>query len=392
MVLHFLPRQWAFWAYYVAAWAVYSMPFMDLESLRSENMLWSSLLSDTLRVFVSLPAVLYFRYAYIKNKWYDQSLIELVCLVLGFNLIYGILIAYFLPYSPLPTNIWFEFFQTELTTTPRSVDEKVVSFFYSFFFLVLWCFFFSMGEVRNMTLKMEEASEEIKHALKLSRMSSLLDQVSPHFLFNGMNNICSLMDEDVQKAQKMLRAFSHLLRFSIDCQNKQQVPFHEELEFVRNYIAICSIQYEDKLQYSEDIAEDYLDLNIPPLAMQTLVENAVKHGVSKRPQGGEVKIELVHQQHSVLIKVSNEYDSDSAEGYHAVQRAGELGRDVGSGLEGNSDTVAGTEKGSRDRVGVGINNLRDRLQLIYGDKASFTLLTEGAYIVATLVLPRADLH
>ena len=126
---------------------------------------------------------------------------------------------------------------------------------------------------------------ELNTHLKQAQLNTLKGQINPHFMFNSLNNIRGLMLEDVEKSREMLTKLSEILRFSLTKNSNNAISVREELEMVDNYIALSKIQLEDRLEFVQNVDSETLDLQIPPMIIQLLVENATKHGISNLKQG-----------------------------------------------------------------------------------------------------------
>lgn len=186
-------------------------------------------------------------------------------------------------------------------------------------------------QIRNMEMQAELASVRL-HVLKV--------QLHPHFLFNTLHSINSLIYEAPDTARRVLTLLKRFLQISIERVNKQEVPLMDELEFTGTYLAIEKTRFSDRLTIENDIEEDTLQACVPSFLLQPLVENAIKHGISKKMQPGILKITSKRQGRWLRLSVE----------------------DNGPGLNGtfNSD-------------GVGLENIRQRLKQLY-EKASFNLL------------------
>lgn len=213
--------------------------------------------------------------------------------------------------------------------------------------LLFWsAVYFAITKVRQL-----RQTTALLHA---SQLDALINQLNPHFLFNAINNIRALILENPDRARAMLAALSDMLRYNLNQQDGVKVTLQQELTIVHNYIALCSIQFEQRLQYREQIASNCNSILLPKLLLQLCVENAVKHGISKLASGGEVMISARLAGPEVVLQVSNH----------------------------GSLTVAGDKHST-----VGLKNIRQRLQLLYQDKASIQLYQRGQKVITEIRLP-----
>ncbi|VUD68063.1 Sensor histidine kinase YpdA [Thalassocella blandensis] len=361
MKVQFLPQQWLFWVCHIGGWLCVSLPFVHLDVGQLDAVLTGtgardgasySWQTELLRFILSLPVLLWYRYLFVSHNWRQLVPVELVSLTLGFNLIFALFFSYMLPYNIPRTEWWFEWFQKESSGTTREFDEKLISFLYSYSAQLLWCFFYVLIHSLKTNKTFEQQEERMQGELKTAMISSLSSQISPHFLFNAMNNICCLMDEDVGKAQTALRAFSDVLRFSLNDSVNQTISIKEEMDLVQNYMEVVSIQFEDKLRFSAQISEDVLTYSIPPMIIQLLVENAIKHGISQLKQGGVVTVKIAHESLGLRLVVEN-------------------------------TGILQAKKNSHKRC-VGLKNIQERLLLVYGDRATFQLYQRNTEVQAQL--------
>ena len=167
-----------------------------------------------------------------------------------------------------------------------------------------------------------------------------------------MNGIRALIDENPTRARRAVTELSNILRSSLKAEKGEFVNFGDELKIVKDYLALENMRFEDRLQIEYDIDEDTLEQQVPPMMLQTLVENAIKHGISKQMKGGMVKI-----------------ISDFTENFHelAVQNTGYL-------------------NGHASSKGFGLSSTQDRLSLLYGEKAQFQIRQLNPNLVDAKVL------
>jgi LytS/YehU family sensor histidine kinase len=142
-------------------------------------------------------------------------------------------------------------------------------------------------------------------SVKEAELRALKAQVNPHFIFNSLNSVRALIDEDPARARLAVTQLSNLLRYSLQSAQAETVPFEAELRVVTDYLALEQVRHEERLRVRLDIASDILDLAVPPLLLQTLVENAVKYGVSNRPEGGEIVIQARCEGGQLRLRVTN---------------------------------------------------------------------------------------
>jgi two-component system LytT family sensor kinase len=211
----------------------------------------------------------------------------------------------------------------------------------------------------------EAETARLNEQLVMAQLHALRQQIEPHFLFNTLNSVAGLVREgNNDSAVVMIAELSDLLRRMLDDSRRQQVPLQEEMEFARKYLDIQKVRFTDRLQICVDVPGE-LDLaQVPSLILQPMVENAIKHGIAKRVQGGTILIAASHRNGMLTLSVGND----------------------GPSLPTNWDTT---------RLGIGISNVRTRLRTLYGDACDIRLrnrITGGVEVLVSLpfvVLPSA---
>jgi len=200
----------------------------------------------------------------------------------------------------------------------------------------------------------ELKATQLEARLTEARLDALRTQLQPHFLFNTLHAISALMQRDVEAAERMLARLSDLLRLTLDSSGEQKVPLARELEFLAPYLEIEQTRFPDRLTVEMRIAPGTLDLRVPTLLLQPLVENAVRHGIAAQTGPGRIEIRAALADGKLLIEIE-----DNGRG---------LPRDL--------------------RDGLGLSNTRARLEQLYGGSHRFELLpAEGGGTLARVTLP-----
>ena len=213
--------------------------------------------------------------------------------------------------------------------------------------------------VTTRQLQLKELEEERSRKLAVeARLSSLESRIHPHFLFNTLNSISSLIQEDPKLAERLVERLAALLRFSLDSNQTSTVPLIRELKIVKDYLEIEKARFGDKLRYSIEIPPELETVAVPPLAVQTLVENSLKHVVAARREGGEVQITARLAGELVQIEVL----------------------DDGSGF--TIDSI---------KAGHGLDNLQARLAVLFDDRATLNLSTLNGKTSVIISLPYSEI-
>jgi sensor histidine kinase YesM len=222
---------------------------------------------------------------------------------------------------------------------PLFEASKIVLSLFAILILVLtWNAIYFTFHFFQKSRKQEISNLELVASNKESELKNLRSQLNPHFLFNSLNSIRALVDIDPAKAKKSITTLSNLLRQSLILGKENLVPLEKELGVAKNYLDLERVRFEERLRVEWEIDPNLEDFQVPPFSLQMMVENAIKHGISNLKEGGVVKTRAYREPGQVCIQVIN---------------------------SGNLRQVVD--------LGVGIQNIQQRLELQYGDEASFEL-------------------
>ncbi len=213
----------------------------------------------------------------------------------------------------------------------KFLDDMLFGFMIYSFWLMLYL---GISSIRDKKLLAQQLTEQ--------RLTSLMNQINPHFLFNSLNTIRGMIYEDQDKAADLVTQLSSLFRYNLSVDAKGLTSLKKELEVCQQYLAIEDIRLGERLQVELNVSANAMAMQIPTMGLLTLVENAIKHGIAKLKNGGVLTIAAKVHQDKVIIEVSNPYDA-------RLQ-------------------AAGTE--------VGLANLKQRIALIYGSEASLLVNKE----------------
>lgn len=357
-MVHFFPRSGYFWAAHLAGWS----PVIALPPLMSALTAGPALRDTLLSVLVTLLATLAclsYRYSYWRGRWGERSILNLTGRLLILMLAATLLIV---AAMQLFTDVSAEqLLSAQQLSDYRRFDGGARAAmiagngFTVFTVTSLWAMFYTaIAQYRH---RQKEAWNQLrlKSALKESQLESLVRQINPHFIFNGLNNIRSLIRKDQERAIEMITALSEVLRCSLKHHARATVSLQRELELVDDYIALADLQFGDRLEFRAAVTVNAKRISVPPMCLQTLVENAIKHGIGQRKSGGRI-----------TLKVSEQFDYYRLEVY-------------------NTGSVSQVACG-----GTGLANLRERLALIYGPGASVALQQEGDEVLARVQLPKPE--
>ena len=226
---------------------------------------------------------------------------------------------------------------------------------------------------RQQYLERELRAAQLEGQLAQAQVAALRMQLNPHFLFNTLHAISSLMDDDVKRSRRMLVDLSDLLRLSLDSVGEQEVPLEQELAFLDRYLQIERVRFGDRLTVEIDVDEQALDALVPNLILQPLVENALKHAVAPFAGPGHVTIRARHHGDSLRLEIE-----DDGPGLPIPLASGN-----GAPMSGDGAPASGSARG-----GLGLRNTRERLERLYGDAHHFALRSRpGHGLTISLVVP-----
>ncbi len=337
-----------YWTLQILGWGVYFLANFVAMALDPQGLGEEVMGRSRIELFIHTPLLfltshLFIREFIIRRDWLNINIGRIIPRILGV-IILG---------SAIVVGLSFVTYLTIGTTDFG--DNFLADVFFAFMtyliFFVLWSavyFLYHFLESNNRSLKYEAAMNEM-------HLNQLKSQLNPHFIFNALNSMRALVDEEPSKAKIAITQLSNILRNSLITDKKRVVSFRDELNTVKDYLALESIRFEERLQVSYEIDPKSDGYEIPPMMVQTLVENAIKHGVSNLVKGGIIEIQS-NVEHSILIL--------------KIRNSGQL--------------VNGQPKRG-GRKGVGLVNTKERLKLIYGEAASFRIYNENNKFVVTEV-------
>jgi hypothetical protein len=202
-----------------------------------------------------------------------------------------------------------------------------------------------------------QRESELLKSLQESELERLKKQLNPHFLFNALNGIKALILTEPLQSREAIGQLSDLLRLSLKTNLFDNIPLNEEMEILENYLSIEKIRFQNRLTIEFDIPKDLRKYQVLPFSLQILAENAVKHGIGKQKKGGIVKISAEKGDKNLILKVSNT-----------------------GNLKPSLDV-------SNENTGIGLENLRKRLKINFGEKATFEIQELNNLVTAIILLP-----
>ncbi len=215
----------------------------------------------------------------------------------------------------------------------------------------VWVILYFMYHILERARRIEEEKLKTENTARVTELELLKTQLNPHFLFNALNSIKALVSIDQEKSKDAIVKLSELLRFTLNYENHALIPLHDELAEVKKYLSLEQIRFGQKLQVEYKIDEASLTRLMPPAIVLTLAENAIKHGVAKQPGECILHVNTMVLASNLIIEMIN------------------------------PGTIA-----ANDKPGIGLQNLKKRLQHFFKERASFVLEERDGNVIARIII------
>lgn len=287
----------------------------------------------------------FMRIYFVRKKYIDLKITQILPRAILLSLLASFALRV---YTILVDQYIVHFSSTEITT-----EYFLAELFKILLVMMLWCFLYFAYQYFDKSRREEIKNlqwEALKNQIELNNLKS---QLNPHFMFNSLNSIRALIDIDKKDAKDSITKLSTLLRSSLLMGKKNVVTLSEEIELIKNYLDLEKIRFEERLSVQLDIDPTTLEFEIPPLMIQTLVENSIKHGISKKMDGGTIYLSTKKEDSRIKIEIRN----------------------PGKLQEGETNETSSS---------IGVKNTKDRLRLMFGSDAEFSLEQIGEEVKATI--------
>jgi sensor histidine kinase YesM len=340
-----------YWWCQIFGWGIVGLSFLVYANFIRKEIHFDYFLKVTFIAVAGLVSTHLLRWFMKKNNWLllpvEKIIVRLAVAVFLTSVLYSALVLMLDQISGLDENRRNLDFLTRLFTNILNLGIFIIPwvlFYYFYHYLV------KSRKQQLDTLKLEALVRELE-------LKTIKAHINPHFIFNALNSIRALIDEDPSRARNAVTHLSNILRSSMQAEKLETVPLERELNIVKDYLALEYIRFEDRLKIEYSIDADTLNQPVPPMMLQTLVENAIKHGIGKQLKGG-------------LVTVSSDFKND----YHQliVQNSGHL-------------------NGHANADGFGLSSTRNRLDLMFGGKAQFDITQNGELVVAKVLIPKTQI-
>lgn len=343
-----------YWVFQIAGWGVFTLvnTFFAYSFEKLADKQDVLFFFGRLGIFVALGLAIthVMRAVIIRLNTLQQPFEKQILQFLLITLLFSVVVSYFNT-KLLAQYGWLS--NNEIQIQKKNLLLLVMSgAFYVFIYFFIWNLIYFTYHYVSKSRKQQLDTLQLEALVKELELKTIKAHINPHFIFNALNSIRALIDEEPSRARRAVTELSNILRSSLKAEKGETVTFEEELKIVRDYLALESMRFEDRLQVEYEIDDDTLEQQVPPMMLQTLVENAIKHGISKQMQGGVVRIV-----------------SDIKGGHHRLRVQN-----------------TGTLKNGATLYGFGLSGTQDRLSLLYGDKARFEIKQAADNLVEAAVL------
>lgn len=335
-----------YWTCQIVGWGTYVVLIALFNRMRGIEFDLITYLNLFSTFIIGIVTSHLYRNFIIRFNWLKLRIVQLIPRVLLASMILAFsfftihtFVSEVLISGRLPAFDWLDFLQSLINLTAN----------YILWTLIYWSFHFIENyrkeEIKN--LKWQATINEME-------LNKIKSQLNPHFIFNSMNSIRAMIDENPGKAQNLITQFSNILRSSLYMERKPVISLADELSLVKDYLELEKARLEERLEFTIDVSDECLNFDIPPLLIQTLVENGIKHGISHLEKGG--MLELKAEVQGDLLKVY-------------ILNTGSISKE------------------KNKKTGIGLKISQQRLKLLYGTKANLEIREENGTVIAELIIP-----
>lgn len=326
-------------------WATYIFIAFVLSQLSNRPIGYELTFSLAVAFLLGLSVSHAYREIIIRNKWLELSISRMIPrFILGSV---GVSVIFQLLYSGTTYLLFFNANRFQFGLLVQEFAGWIVLFLLWSLIYFFYHFFktYKQEEIKN--LKWEATKNEIE-------LNKLKSQLNPHFIFNSMNSIRALVDENPTKSKQAITQLSNILRSALLMGRQKLIPFEDELKLVKDYLAIEGYRYEERLKVDFDIDQSNTKFLLPPLMLQTLVENGIKHGISQLPKGGKLTLRTKLSDHEAHIVILNSGHFDDRK---------------------------------KSETGFGLANTRERLKLIFNQEANLKIQNLENEVLTEVIIP-----
>ncbi len=339
-----------YWLCQICGWGAFGLVTVFFAYTYGQPITWKLIARLMLGLALGIPITHFLRNLIIKKQWLTLPIEKIIprlflCLIVT-SFVYS--------FSVISIVEWLQLSEIQSKTKAPFIMRVVTGTFDSSLILMPWILIYYLYHYLQKNKTQEVDTLRLQSLVKELELKTIKSHINPHFIFNSLNSIRALVDENPERARSAITELSNILRSSMQTEKMETVPLEQELNIVKDYLALEQMRFEERLKVNFNIDENTLNQPIPPMMLQTLAENAVKHGISKQMDGGSVTIisDFVDEHHEIIIRNS------------------------------------GVLNGHVHYRGFGLQSTQDRLSLLFGTKAVFTIKDiPGNMVEARIIMP-----
>lgn len=337
-----------YWKCQIIGWAIVSLFWLYLSLYRDAYNIPDAIINYFLDIIICIALTHAYRMIALKKKWNSLSMRRLVRKVIPALLVLSIIFMLLMNLK-MSAYVYLRYDENIFLSNLLVWNPVLITGLrhMSIWLLAYHLYHFYLREVTTV-----KTNAQLSVIAKQAQLDNLSAQLNPHFLFNSLNSIKSLIMENPQKARRAVTLLSDLLRSSLFEKHNTAITIEEELALVKDYIELEKLRFEERLELNIEIDHGVDDFKVPPLSIQLLVENAIKHGIDKQIEGGMIDISISRCGDAVQVVIKN------------------------PGL-----LVTSQEKG------LGLKNLKERLFIQYQEAAHFKIEKLMNEVKATMTIP-----
>lgn len=336
----------------IQGWGVFTLGNLLFNYLVNKQVTPSDVYFSVVIFILGILLTYFMRFVFQLYEWHRENLAKIIPKLALLSLLLGLLhisLVYLL------STFWGSGLLDNFSRANFFAQVGTFTSVYIFWGLLYTAIFFfrNFKQKEIQTLRQEAQIKEIQ-------LNKFKSQLNPHFLFNSMNGLRSLIDEDTEKAKTGITQLSNILRHTLTLEKKSLIELNDELKLVKDYLNLEKIRLEERLEFEVTSAEEVQKFQLPPMIIQTLAENAIKHGIGKLVKGGHIYIKCTGEGGFLKITIVN---------------SGQFSPNCAQSLE--------------EASGFGIENSRQRLHIIFGKLAQLTIKNlNNKEVITTLKIPR----
>ena len=363
-------KKWFYWLFQLSGWGFLIFLGLLREFQAESSIALRSLFENAIVFFLGVGFTHFYRFVIIKRDWLSSNVVRAIPRIIFSAIALGIVFLGFevlIVYIQEANGIGGE--NDTLTKFFGGKDENLSTGFVSLRVSILiinngilffiWSVIYFGYHFFERSRQQEIERLQWAASINETELNNLKAQLNPHFMFNAMNSIRALVEEDPILCKKAITQLSNLLRNTLQTGKRKLVPIEEEMKIVQDYLALEKIRYEERLNIEIQLEDGIEKCLVPPLLLQTLVENAIKHGVSMIRKGGTLRIVGVSKGDYLNITILND------------------GKYNPKPIEGE---------------GIGLKNSTKRLEILYGDKGSIEINNVDNRVETRVIIPKEKIN